>query len=164
MEIRVCTMAGKKQKDRKEVMQHTPAEPDFEASGQKEVPGEQAQMLEQLQNQNIALQNELRNTQIQFKQMALNQQHAPDPAPDSSKLDEPIKFTRRNIMDIAGEFLQFAKSLGLGSGSQLTPEQIMYMEMGKRMSDKATDKILNSIFNSSELKAMKEKNNDYGVA
>jgi hypothetical protein len=54
--------------------------------------------------------------------------------------------------------------MGLGSGSHLTQEQIMYMEMGKRMSDKATDKILNSIFNSSELKAMKEKNNDYGVA
>ena len=163
-------MAGKKKQDHKEVvrpLEDTPAEPDIQASGQKEVPGAEPDMVlinEQLQNQNIALQNELRNTQIQFKQMALNQQHAPDPAPDSSKLDEPIKFTRRNIMDIAGEFLQFAKSLGLGSGSQLTPEQIMYMEMGKRMSDKATDKILNSIFNSSELKAMKEKNNDYGVA
>ena len=151
-------------KDHKEVISSTPAEPDIEFSGHKEVPGEQAQMLEQLQNQNIALQNELRNTQIQFKQMALNQQHAPEPTPDTSKLDEPIKFTRRNIMEIANEFLQFAKSMGVGSGSQLTPDQIMYMEMGKRLSDKATDKILNSIFNHTELKAMKEKNNDYGVA
>jgi len=157
-------MAGKKKMDRKEVIASTPTEPEIEPSGQKEVPGEQAQILEQLQNQNIALQNELRNTQIQFKQMALNQQHTEEPAPDKSQLDEPIKFTRRNIMEIVNEFLQFAKSMGLGSGSQLTPEQIMFMEMGKRMSDKATDKILNSIFNSSELKAMKEKNNDYGVA
>ena len=155
---------SKKKRDHKEVIASTPAEPEIEASGQKEVPEEQAQILEQLQNQNIALQNELRNNQIQFKQLALSQQHAPEPAPDKSQLDEPIKFTRRNIMEILNEFLQFAKSMGLGSGSQLTPEQIMFMEMGKRMSDKATDKILNSIFNSSELKAMKEKNNDYGVA
>ena len=156
-------MAGKK-KMQKEVPR---AEPEIEESGQKEVSAAEPDMIlinEQLQNQNTALQNELANVRIQFKQMALNQQHAPEPAPDKSQLDEPIKFTRRTILDLINEGVQLMKSMGLGSGSQLTPEQIMFMEMGKRMSDKATDKILNSIFNSSELKAMKEKNNDYGVA
>ena len=40
MEIRVCTMAGKKSKDHKEVISSTPAEPDIEFSGHKEVPGD----------------------------------------------------------------------------------------------------------------------------
>ena len=159
-------MAGKRKQDHKEVIASTPksepkpSRPDKEAA---QVVPDMALINEQLQNQNIALQNELRNMQIQFKQFTLNQ-HAPDPTPDPSQLDEPIKLTRRTILDLINEGVQLMKSIGVGSGSQLTPEQIMYMEMGKRMSDKATDKILNSIFNHSELKAMKEKNNDYGVA
>ena len=152
-------MAGKKKpKDRKEVVQRTPAEPDFEASGQKEVPGAEPDMVlinEQLRNQNIALQNELRNNQIQFKQLALSQQHAP--APDNSKLDEPIKFTRRTILDLINEVTQLLKTTGLGSGSQLTAEQIMHMEMGKRVNEKVTDKILNQFFNKNEIQNLKEK-------
>jgi len=170
-------MAGKKKQDHKEASadapksEPEPSRPYKEADQALQPEPDMALINEQLQNQNIALQkaytakeNELRNNQIQFKQLALSQQHAPAPTPDQSQLDEPIKFTRRTVLDLINEGVQLMKSMGIGSGSQLTAEQIMYMEMGKRMNEKATDKILNSIFNHTELKAMKEKNNEYGVA
>jgi len=155
MEIRVCTLAGKK-KDRKEVIASTPAEPEIDESGQKEVPGEQAQILEQLQNQNIALQNELRNNQIQFKQLALSQQHAPEPAPDTSKLDEPIKLTRRGLLDFANDFIQFTKSTGLfNQQNQMNQDDQVNLALGRQVHGKVLDKMLNVLFDKSQLKDMK---------
>ena len=162
-------MAGKKKStDHKEASAPTPKSapeaimPDKEAHLDFQPAPDMALINEQLQNQNIALQkaytakeNELRNNQIQFKQLALSQQHAP--APDQSQLDEPIQFTRRTILNLINECAQLMKTMGLGSGSQLSAEQIMHMEMGKRVNEKVTDKILNQFFNKNEIQNLKEK-------